>query len=317
MLLSSAFKGFILDSRGTRYSPTYIATVEGHIRHMNDFFGERELETLTLEDWNKFFNFMRFEYRPKRFNKDTSPLSGATLDNHWKTVRAFYNWAVDNNILSSDQRPDIKIPRPRFKSPQVIPFTQDEIKRLLKASQSTKVVKQTGKTYWIPRRNADRDKAIIMVLLDTGVRLGELCRLQIGDLNMENGEIYIRPFLTSHKSRPRTVFLGNSAKSAVWVYLAKKQPKPDRSDSLFGLASAGVRIVLNRIGKNADVAKCHAHRFRHTFAINYLMNGGDGFSLQRLLGHSDLDMTKMYLNIAKFDIAEKHRQASPADNWKL
>jgi integrase/recombinase XerD len=317
MKLASAFKGFLLESRDTRYSPTYILAVEGHIKHMNKFFGERELETLTLSDWNSYFQYMRYEYKPKRFNKDTSPLAGATLDNHWKTMRAFYSWAVDNNILSTEQRPDLKLKRPRFESPQVVPFTQDEIKRLLKASQSTKVVKSSGKTYWLRRRHADRDKAIIMVLLDTGVRLGELCRLQIGDLNMENGEIHIRPFLTSRKSRPRTVFLGDSAKSTLWVYLAKMEPKPDRSQSLFGLASAGVRIVLSRIGKNADVAKCHPHRFRHTFAINYLLNGGDGFSLQRLLGHSDLDMTKMYLNIAKFDIAEQHRKASPGDNWKL
>src|SRR5688572_17739817 len=247
MLLSKAIEGFMLEARVGKYSPAYIPTLESQFRRINNFFGERELESLTLDDWKRYFAYLRFEYKPRRFSGDETHLSEATVDNHWKMIRSFYRWAED---ILSIQRVDLKLPRPKYDTPQIVPFTQEEVKRLLEAAQYTQVVKKSGKAYKIKRPNADRDRTILLILLDTGIRLGELTRLRLGDINLENGEVYIRPHRDGRKSKARTVFLGNKTKQVVWKYIAKTQSQTDQSQPVFSLAPASIRILINRIGKN-------------------------------------------------------------------
>lgn len=74
--------------------------------------------------------------------------------------------------------------------------------------------------------------------------------------------------------------------------------------------------MLNTIGKNAGVEKVYPHRFRHTFAIQFLRNGGNVALLKELLGHESIEMVMRYAKIAEQDIANAPAH-SPADNWRL
>ena len=74
-----------------------------------------------------------------------------------------------------------------------------------------------------------------------------------------------------------------------------------------------IRHIIVNLGERVGVENCHPHRFRHTFAIEYLKNSGDTFSLQQLLGHSSPDMSRHYANLAMGDIREIHRRVSPVD----
>ena len=314
MKLSKAVEGFLLYAGSGVYSLASIETMDGRLKHIIEYFGDPEIETLTLTDWQRYMRHLTTEYRPKRFGDIQAPIKEATRDGHWKVIKSFYNWATDALEI---ERPDCKLTRPKFDTPQIVPYTQDEVKRLLDACQSTQVQKHNGQKYKIRRPNADRDKTILLILLDTGIRLGELCRLRVGDINLENGEVYIRSHRDGRKSKSRTVYIGARTKQAVWKYVARLQANPDQTMPLFELKDSSIHWLIKRIGKNAHVPNTYPHKFRHTFAVNYLRNGGDVFSLQRLLGHATLNMTRQYVNLAKTDIAGAHRVASPVDNWRL
>ena len=167
---------------------------------------------------------------------------------------------------------------------------------------------------------ADRNRLIILILLDTGVRVGELARLNVDDLNMETCEVLVRPFRSSIKSRPRTVYIGKRTQKELWKYLlGREKIKNDPlllSVSGRRMSADGIKHLIRRVSIRAGVP-AHPHAFRHTFAIEYLRNNGDIFTLQRLMGHSTLEMVRHYLALANTDMEAAHRRASPVDNWRL
>jgi integrase/recombinase XerD len=165
--------------------------------------------------------------------------------------------------------------------------------------------------------------ALILLLLDTGMRAGEAGRLDVCDVDLVNSEIFIQPYGSSmRKTKSRAIPIGKSTQRALWKYLASRDdPQPD--DPFFlGLTGKAIDNhtilqIVRKLGDKAGVKNCHPHRLRHTFAIEYLRNGGDIFTLQKILGHSSLEMVQHYLAVAKTDTTAAHKRASPADRWRL
>lgn len=169
---------------------------------------------------------------------------------------------------------------------------------------------------------ADRDRCIILLLVDTGLRASELCDLRIADLDMSRNRITVRH---GKGDKARFVQFGKRAAKALWRFLTPRLPAADDErlitvgpqDDPRPMDRRQLGLQLARIGERAGVPNVYPHRFRHTFAITYLRNGGDLFTLQELLGHSDLAMVRRYARIAQTDCARAHAKASPADNWRL
>jgi site-specific recombinase XerD len=323
MKISKAKVGFITFLKANGYSQSTVDLYRYVLNLLESYLQDKNVESIKRNDLDNYFVFLREEYVPKRKNGDTSPVTGSTLQNHWKGLRTFFNWAEE--YLELKNRPDLDIKLPYNNPKEIMPFTEEEVQRLVKCAQfSQKGGSEKRKPYQARRRTAARDLAMILMLLDTGLRIGELCRLNVGDINIEHGDIWIAPYGNSNrKTKSRIVHFGKSATRSLWQYLAKR-PDLEPSDPLFiadrtgkRMTVNGARCLLKDLGKVADVNNCHPHRFRHTFCIEFLRNNGDLFTLQQITGHTSLEMLKHYMKIATGDTSRVHKKASPADNWKL
>ncbi len=308
LLLSQAIEGFIIARRADGYSPK---TIDQYLWALNMLkqYVDKPLRQVDVDDLRSFLASVQENPR----------LSRSSVFHVWKAIRAFYKWASAEGL---SERPDKLLTKPRFAYREIQPLSEAEIKALLKAIDRTVPSKGRRQPFTMPRPTAQRDRAIVLLLLDTGIRASELCRLTIKDLDLHNATITVRPHLSGIKSRPRIIPIGNVTKKALWRYLASRNTEYKGDELFFSreghpLNPSSLRLLLFRLGKRAGVPNVHPHRFRHTFAIQYLRNGGDVFTLQRILGHSTLSMVQHYLALADADAQSAHRKASPADNWKL
>lgn len=315
MNISKAIEGFTLSKSADGLSPATLEIYKWGLDKLIAFRGDVELESVTVDDLRRWMVWLRDEYKPKGYHP-AEHLSPASLQDAWRALKSFYAWAErDLHIARVD---DIK--RPAGSSPQVVPLTDDEVRKLLKCAERFTYTLD-GREITARRPTGIRNVAIILTLLDTGMRVGELCRLTVSDANLATGEIAICPFGTGRKTAGRMVYLGKVARKAVWRYLSMREVEPGEplflTDDKKAMGTNTVLLVLLAIGKSAGVANVHPHRFRHTFAIQSLRNGMSVFVLQKLLGHSSLEMVRHYLKLVNTDLSAAMMSASPADRWKL
>ena len=184
------------------------------------------------------------------------------------------------------------------------PAGLDDISRLIKACKSD--------TFW-----DIRDKAILLFLIDTGVRARECTGLDLQDVDVISGEINIRH---GKGGKPRTVFIGQKARRALRAYLKKRGDKiplalwitEDRERLSYG----GLRGLVTRRAELAGIQAPALHSFRRAFAISMLRAGTDLITLARLLGHSDLTVLQRYLKQIPDDLKTAHVKGSPVELLK-
>lgn len=323
MGLKKAILGFVQAKEAEALSPRTIQSYQLHLETWAQYMGERSVNGITAQDVRAYLAYLRTEYVPKRFNGKTTPLSQKSLRNVYITLSSFFAWASEE-LQAPD--PMDAVTAPKFQHPEVEPFTLEHVEALLKAAEFSREADTRDRRRFVRRRpTALRDRAIILILLDTGMRASELCAVDIGDVDQKTGKIAIKHGAEggAKGGKGRFVYLGKAARRALWRYLTSREDgdRPDAPLLTTGLdrrlGKNALLQLINSLGEKAQVQHCYPHRFRHTFAITFLRSGGDIFTLQKLLGHSSLDMVKHYARVAQVDIEQAHRRASPADNWRL
>jgi integrase/recombinase XerD len=306
MQLSQMIEGFFVVRRGRHTEQTTEGFKYCFARLTRHFGADREFEALTAADIRKYMEYLRSE-----------GLVDRSIHDHLTRLTSLWTFAAEEFKFPNIVR---EVQKPSFTQKEINPFTESEVKAMLAASEWTMVWSTPkGRQVRSHRETWRRDIAMLMMMVDIGLRVTEMCKLKVSDYNQDNGRLVIR---YGKGNKQRAVFLGAAAQRVLWRYIiSRDRIKP--SDPLFvtrmikPLSRGYVMHLVQRIGNNAGVHNAHPHRFRHTFAIQFLRNGGNIFELQRILGHAELDTVKIYLQFAETDIERAQKANSPADNWRL
>jgi integrase/recombinase XerD len=188
---------------------------------------------------------------------------------------------------------------PEFDKEILPAFTADDVKALLGACGSL------------------RDRALVLVLLDTGLRAVELCSLKISDVTITTGAWTVRQG-KGRKDRP--VSLGANGRLAFRKYLMTRKDC-GKSDPFFPslrtgepLMPTGLLIWRRKLGRTASVSDCHPHTFRRTSALWSLRAGMSIYALEQIMGHSDLSLLRQYLALVEQGLADAHQKHGAVDN---
>ncbi len=244
--------------------------------------------------------------------------SERTIQTYARSARAFFHWLVRRETI--EHNPFDRVVFPKVGRPLIQTITPEEFEKLLLACAPPN---ETGP---FAERATVRNRAILWLLYDTGIRVSELTTLRLEDLDRKKGVVTVM----GKGSKERRIALGQNCLRNLSYYLDKHRPDEEElaewgsagedhvflSETRQPLTKNGMEMLFQRLKKRAGIQgkRISPHIFRHTFAMNYLIKSNDPFSLQELLGHEDLTTVLTYIHMNDTVLQEQKRKYSPGDH---
>lgn len=276
-----------------RYKGNSVATLRFYRSNLQRF--QRDTSTIYLDEYR--------EATIRAWLIAHHGVSKATLATYDRSLRVVGRWLFRRGYLPED--PMERLPKPKAKLAPLATFTEDEVRAMVKVARAG--------------RYPLRDVALITLLLDTGLRIGEAMNLRLQSVDWVQGWLTV-----NGKTGPRVVPFGRKSRLALRRYVDQgRRTYSPTVQHLFvarGGAPMTVQTATQRVAKLARAAESRAskvgpHTFRHTFAVEFIRAGGDAFTLQRILGHTTLDMTRRYVHLADDDLRRVHARYAPAERF--
>lgn len=222
---------------------------------------------------------------------------------YYRSIRAFMRWYESEYEPDAWKDPTKKVKAPKVDIDPLPPVEMDTVRAMLRTCNDTEYA-------------GARDRAVIILLLDTGARRGELVSIDLADVDIDNGVILLRH---SKARKARAVYVGKVARLALRRWL--KHRGMTEGPLFYGhpgarLTGNGLRVILHKRATMAGVKEPGAHDFRRAFAIQSWRAGLDAVTIGRLLGHSTVEVTKRYLRFESSDLQAAALKASPGDNMQ-
>jgi site-specific recombinase XerD len=218
----------------------------------------------------------------------------------FRAMRTFFRWYESEHEPAGWSNPIHKVKAPRLLQQALDPVSVSDLKAMLATCQRHTFA-------------GDRDRALLLSLLDTGCRASEFLSLDVGDVNMSTGAVIIRH---GKGGKFRTAFMGASTRREVLRYLRHRADARGPLWTTAGgkrLTHSGLRQLARRRAVKAGVPVPSPHSFRRAFCLAMLRGGADILSISRILGHADVSLVARYAKQVQDDLQAVHARASPVD----
>ncbi|WP_336865231.1 tyrosine-type recombinase/integrase [Peribacillus frigoritolerans] len=314
-----------MSRRKNNLSPTILQASKSDVDSFeylyNQFVRDCRIRNLSDHTFRYYKNeLLKFCKRLERNEVDTSPTNiteemikeivilgmmnegkkEATINANLRAIRSFFNFLEKEGYIIENPVKDVKLVKQKKTIIQT--FSRDQIHQLLRQPDRSTF---TG----------IRDYTLMMFLLETGVRVRELCDIQTTDINFTDGVVRI----DGKGNKERHVPIQKTTKKQLANYLQIRGQLDTKT--LFvnidndPLAIRAIQTAIQKYGRMAGIinVRCSPHTFRHTFAKMSVQNGADVFSLQAVLGHTSMDMVRNYVNMFSNEVRDNHSKFSPIE----
>lgn len=243
------------------------------------------------------------KYLQHRPNKRTGEigLSNYTINIRLRFIKTFFNTLFTEKFITDNPADPIKLLRVDEDSFE--PLTDEEISRLLDAPDDREFAQF-------------RDKVAMYLILDTGMRVNEVFHLEVSEINFKNRTIEL-PASKNKNRKPRIIPFSPVVARLLMELIAENKMHFDSPYvflSNFGeryRANSFRRRLLNYKKKAGINKRVSPHSLRHQFCRDYILNGGDVFTLQRIVGHKNIQTTRKYVQMTGADLKDQHEKFSP------
>lgn len=272
-------------------------TIKNYYNDLTEFsiYIKKDLTRVKKEDIKSYLKYL--------FDKDNS---NRTISRKISTLKSFYKYLKENDVIKSSPALSIKYPKADKKLPNFVPY--NELESMINATKKD--------TFY------ERDDLIIELMYATGVRVSELVNIKLDDIDFETNSIRI----LGKGSYMRTVYFGEYARDAIFKYmngLRIKLLNGKESEYLFlnkngnNITTRGIQKIIDKIVSETDVkTKVSPHTLRHTFATHLLDNGCDLRSVQELLGHKNINTTEVYTHVTSERLKDVYFKSHPRGRFK-
>lgn len=290
MNLQTAIHEFTITQKIKGNSDKTIEYYNNILQYFVDFIGDVDTDNIKLSDLHNYY-----------IQQSQRNITSVTVQSYMRGLRAFLNWCYDEEYTSVRLTDKFKLPKCRK---TVIDVLNDYEIQLLFSVFDLKTVLGL------------RDYCICSLMLDCGLRKNEVVKQTISRYKPADGYLIV----LGKGNRERVVPMGLNTRKHLLKYHNKIKNLHD--DFLFRkndgnpITDDTLKQLFARLKANTGIQRLHPHLLRHTFATRFIENGGDVFTLQQLLGHTTLEMSKRYTHLSNAKIVEKYRVFSPMDNMK-
>lgn len=302
MKLNKAIELFLKEQQFRGNSPKTINIYKQQLKYFYNFSGNldcSEITYITVQDYTIFL-------RGKIKNSDhpyaiirNEYISDVTVQTYVRGLKSFINFCIEKKYISKDYFENFKLPKAKKVVIEIL--DDDEIKKMFAFCN-----KQNDK------KIALRNKLIITLMLDCGLRVNEVATLLIPNIRLNDNILKV----LGKGNKERNVPFGDFTAGLLKKYIKKYKTEDLLFVNEYGnpVGYFGIKKLFIKLRKYTKNDRLHPHLLRHTFATKYLMNGGDITSLKMILGHTSLKMVEHYLHLAEQYTVNRYKQYSILDN---